>query len=627
MENVLKEKLKSSRRKILKPKSKLNLVEWADKYRFLSAESSSEPGRFKTSRVEAARGPMLAVTNPQIVKITIQASTQLLKTEIINNIVAYHIHQDPCPMIVMQPTISLAETWSEDRLTPMIRDTPVLREQVVEKKSRDSGNTKDKKSFPGGYVAMIGANSPTELASRPVRLVLCDEVDKYPRSAGKEGDPIKLISERSATFWNSKIVHVCSPTNEGDSRISEEYLLSDQRIFETPCCHCNHVHEMQWTSVSWEDGKPETALYYCPECGESVSEAQRIQSIQKGVWRATVPKIKDHAGFKVSKMASPWETMPQLAKKYEEAKDDPLKMKTFINTQLAETYKETGDAPEWQRLYRNRENYEIGVVPSAVVLLTMGVDVQKDRIELEVVGWCRDRISFSVDYQVLEGDTDKEEVWDKLEDAFNYFYPTAGGGELPLKAMAIDTGYRTSEVYKFCRRFSPSRVFPVKGSDALATPVGSVTAVDVKKKDGKREKRGLKLWSVGVSFLKSELYSLLGKEPPLEAEDDYPKGYCHFPEYDQEFFKMMTAEELREEKDKYGRLRKVWCKIRERNESLDCRVYNIFLSYVLKLHKASPERWDKLESEQGNLPNSRRMESTTKSKKKSRVRRRSSDFL
>jgi phage terminase large subunit GpA-like protein len=221
--SALELRLIKSRKATLTPSPRLNLVEWADRYRYLSAEASSIPGRWKTGNVEAARGPMLAVTDPRVRKITVMGPTQLLKTELINNVVGYFIDQDPAPMIVMQPTGKMAEAWSKDRLDKMLRDTPALAGRVKDKRSRDSDNTILHKSFPGGHVTVVGSNSPSDLASRPVRVTLCDEVDKYPESAGKEGDPIKLIEERADTFWNSLSIRVCSPTINGRSRIESEY--------------------------------------------------------------------------------------------------------------------------------------------------------------------------------------------------------------------------------------------------------------------------------------------------------------------------------------------------------------------------------------------------------------------
>ena len=381
---------------------------------------------------------------------------------------------------------------------------------------------------------------------------------------------------------------------------------------------------MLFSSVSWPEGKPEEALYYCSHCGESWNELERIHSIQKGKWRATKP-FKGHAGFKVSKLASPFKPMSVLAHKYEEAKGDPNMMKTFVNTQLAETYKETGEVPKWEGLYRRREKYPIGKVPAPGVVLLMGVDIQKDRIEFEVVAVCRNRRTYSIDYRVLDGDTARDEVWDKLESCIWETYQHESGKYLPIHKVAIDTGYRTTRVYQFCRKFSPNMVYPVKGSDNLMTPVGTQKSVDVNQ-HGKNLRRGLKLWHVGTSVLKNELYSMLQKEEPLDVES-FPPGYCHFPEYDEEYFKMLTAEELRKEKDKNGRERLYWCKIRERNEVLDCRVYVLFLTYVMSLHKYKDHHWDNLESKMGISSNFRRMESIEPQKKKIKIKRKSSDWI
>jgi phage terminase large subunit GpA-like protein len=223
--------------------------------------------------------------------------TQLLKTELLNNVVAYFIDQDPAPMIVMQPTGKMAEAWSKDRLDKMLRDTPALAGRVKDKRSRDSDNTILHKSFPGGHVTVVGSNSPSDLASRPVRITLCDEVDKYPASAGAEGDPIKLIEERADTFWNSLSIRVCSPTVQGRSRIETEYELSDKRVFCGKCPHCEELEVLKWDNVQWLDTDPEgTAAYHCSLCKTAWSEQNRLDAISNGEYKATAP-FKGHAGL------------------------------------------------------------------------------------------------------------------------------------------------------------------------------------------------------------------------------------------------------------------------------------------------------------------------------------------
>lgn len=583
--------------KILLPPPKLTLVEWADNYRILSRESSSEPGPWETNRVEVARGPMLAVTDSRVHTITVMACTQLLKTELINNIVGYFIHLDPSPLIVMQPTEKLARAWSQDRLDKMIRDTPVLAEQF-ENKTRDASNTILHKEFPGGHITVVGANAPSDLASRPVRVVLCDETDKYPVSAGKEGDPIKLISERSTTFWNALKVHVCSPTIEGRSRIQSEYEMSDQRIYEVPCPHCKNRQELKWSQVKWEDNDPNTAEYFCEKCGEAWTETDRLDAIQCGTWRATAP-FHGHAGFRVNKLASPWEALSKIVEKFLDSKREPEKLKVFINTQLAETWKEKGDAPEWQRIYERREPYAIGSVPDGVVFLTAGVDVQEKRIEVEVVGWGKDKQSWSIQEYIFEGNTASEgdevhgEVWKKLDGLLGETWETKDGHQLPISVMAVDSGYQTQTVYNWCRKHPINRVIAIKGSDRQTILMNHGSLVDVKK--GHRiSRRAFKVFTLGVNILKTELYGWLRLPMPI-GNETFPPGYCHFPEYADEFFQQLTAETL-VKKVVNGQPNFHWEKTRERNEALDRRIYARAAASYFGMDRFREQQWAQISS-------------------------------
>ena len=457
MGSVLALKIRQLIAETLKPPPKLNLVQWADRFRYLSRESSSEPGSWETARVEVARGPMMAVTNSKTHTVTIMCCTQLMKTELLNNIIRYFTHLDPAPILMLLPTEKLAKGWSTERLDKMIRDTPVLAETFGAKKSRDSINTILKKQFPGGFLAIVGANAPTDLSSRPIRILLCDEVDKYPLSAGHEGDPIKLVTERTDTFWNALKVHTCSPTIEGRSRIAMEYEQSDKRVYHVPCPHCKAYDEMQWKQVQWEKGKPETAQYFCQHCGEAWSEADRLKAIQRGKWVATAP-FKGHAGFRANKLISPWKPLTFLAAKFLEAKAGGTEtLKVFVNTQLAETWKEKGDAPEWERIYERRELYKIGTVPERVLFLTAGVDIQNKRIEVEVTGWGRGKESWSIDKRVFDGDTATDDSddspWKKLDALLNETWGNEAGQYFGITVMAVDSGYRTQVVYNWCRKY------------------------------------------------------------------------------------------------------------------------------------------------------------------------------
>lgn len=567
-------------------------MEWADRYRYLSQESSSIPGRWKTSTVEVARGPMLAVTDPRVKKITVMGPTQLMKTELLNNIVGYFIHQDPSPIIVMQPTGKMAEAWSKDRLDKMLRDTPVLKDSVKEKRSRDSDNTILHKSFPGGHITIVGSNSPSDLAMRPVRIVLCDEVDKYPASAGHEGDPIKLIEERSATFWNALSVRVCSPTVEGASNIEREYLLSDQRVFHGLCPFCNEPENLKWGQVHWDkDNIEETTHYECSHCHNKWFDGERIQAIAKGYYIAQAP-FNGHAGFRCNKLASPWQPLYILVQKWLEAQESTEKLKTFINTQLAETWKERGEKPDYMRLYERREQYHPNEIPEGVVFLTAGADVQKDRIEVEIVGWGRDKQSWSIDYRVIMGQTHLKETWDNLTDLLNEKWRNTNGLDLEIQMLAVDSGFNTQHVYEWVRDKSAARVRAIKGSDSLSTMFGHPKDIDLNSK-GTKLRRACKIWPVGVSIIKTEIYGYLSMHG---AGDDgkYRPGFCHFPQYDEEHFKRLCSEQLMRKKVN-GRDVFYWSKYYERNEQLDCRVYARAAAAMFGLDRMKSTDFDYLE--------------------------------
>jgi phage terminase large subunit GpA-like protein len=534
---------------------------------------------------------MLAATDESVKQLTIMSCSQLLKSELINNVIAYHIVNDPCPTILMQPTVSMAESYSKDRIDPMIKESPALFELVKEKKSRDSQNTILHKVFPGGQLTMIGANSPSELASRPIRLVLCDEVDRYPESAGEEGDPINLIWERSATFINRKLICCSTPTIQGRSRIERLYELSDMRVHCAVCPHCEHGEELKFENVKWQDNDPETAKYVCPACHIPWTETERQRAVQNGYYQANAP-FKGHAGFKVTKLSSPWEPVSVLAKKFLEARKNPQMLKVFFNTQLAETWVERGEVPDFKRLYERREQYPINEIQPGVMFLTAGSDVQKDRIEVEIVGWGKDKQSWSIDYRVIMGETSTEAPWKELDKLLNETWTSPDGRDLQIRMFTIDSGFNTQHVYNWVKGHPASRVRAIKGSDGLQMMSGTPKDVELRK-DGTRLTRASKSWPVGSSVIKEELYSWLRLDG---AGDDgvFAPGFCHFPQYDEEYFKRLCSEQLMKKIiNKHVKFR--WEKIHERNEALDCRVYARAAAHMFGMDRMTSVDWDVLE--------------------------------
>ena len=386
---------------LIKPPPHLKISQWADKFRILSSESSSEAGKFETSRALFQKEIMDSINDPAINEIVVMSCSQVGKTEILLNAIGYYIAYEPAPILVVQPTLEMARAWSQDRLAPMIRDSSILKYKVADVKSKDSANTVLHKVFNGGHITACGANSPASLASRPIKIVLCDEIDRYPPTAGSEGDPVLLAKRRSATFWDSKLVLTSTPTVKGNSQIENAYYESDQRKFYVPCKKCKKKQTLKWSQVKWEKDKPETAKYICEHCEKKWDNLDRVNSISKGSWKAT-EKFNGRAGFFLNGLYSPWVTLEEAVGEFLRAKKQPETLRVFVNTYLGETWEDEGERIDDLGLYERREDYTF---PEEVILLTAGVDIQDDRIEVEVVGWGLEEETWSIDYHIIYGDT------------------------------------------------------------------------------------------------------------------------------------------------------------------------------------------------------------------------------
>ena len=292
----------------------MTVSEWADAYRMLSPEASAEAGKWRTDRAPYQKEIMDAVSDDKCYKVVIMSSAQVGKSEIILNMIGYHIDYDPAPIMYVLPTDSMAATFSKDRVGPMIRDTPSLKEKVNDSKSRDSGNTIFHKKFNGGHLTFIGANAPSQLASRPIRVLLADEIDRFPDSAGAEGDPLQLAIKRTTTFWNRKIIEVSTPTIKGVSKIEKEYESSSMEHLNVACPHCGKYQTYEWEQLKFEhkSGTKEFKLlgYKCRHCGKI--EREVIWKRQKIKWIAEHPEIKDVRGFHLNELASPWKSWEEI---------------------------------------------------------------------------------------------------------------------------------------------------------------------------------------------------------------------------------------------------------------------------------------------------------------------------
>ncbi|MGO4890302.1 phage terminase large subunit family protein [Anaerobacillus sp. MEB173] len=567
-------------KEILSPPPDLTVSEWADAYRKLSSESSAEPGQWRTDRAPYQREILDSVNDPEIEKIVIMASAQVGKTELILNAVGYHIDFDPAPILLMQPTEALAKSFSKERLAPMLRDSPALKHKVADVKTRDGGNTTLQKSFAGGYIALVGANAPSGLASRPIRILLADEVDRFPVSAGTEGDPLSLAEKRTNNFYNRKKIMVSTPTIKGASRIEAEYELSTQEHWNLPCPSCDEYQPLRWAQIHFD-----SVTHACKHCGSMHNEYE--WKAGKGKWIADKP-VAESRGFHLNELVSPWRKWKEIIRDFLEAKrKGPEAMKVWVNTSLGETWEEEGDQLEEDDLLKRSEGYRADV-PEGVKVLTAAVDVQDNRFEIEVVGWGADKESWGIQYHTIFGDLKSKQIWNELDEFLSRTWSNEDGNHFGIACTCIDSGgHYTQEVYRFVSPRESRRIFAIKGEGTTGQYIPLINGVTKKK----REK--VNLFRIGVDEGKAKVMSRL-------KINEVGPGYCHFPidrGYNLDYFKGLTAEKM-VKRYKNGVVYFVWQKVRERNEPIDLRVYNTAALEIInpnleKEYKSDPKQQKK----------------------------------
>jgi phage terminase large subunit GpA-like protein len=583
------------------PPPKQTLSEWAEENFVLSPEYSAVTGKLKLYKFQ--RGILDSFTDPYVREIVCKTATQMIKTLFQQIAIAYIIARDPGPILAAQPTETDAETFSKERLAPMIRDCECLHRKISEQKRGKSDNTTLHKMFPGGSLSLIGAQTAGNFSRRSIRYFFADERDKWPKNVGKEGDGYSLGVKRQATFRSrAKRVQTCSPTIEGDSQIAAAYDESDQRKFWVPCPACGEYQVLRWgdqekdaPGVKWDSSDPSgTARYHCEHCPALWNDVERWEACERGEWRAERP-FRGIAGFWISELYSPWRRLGELVTDFLAKKDDPILLQTFVNTSLAETWKQQGEAPAWEVLLSRREEYRLGEVPPGVLFLTAGVDVQKTWIQGHVWGWGRQRQRWLIDRFYLDGDPFSRPVWDMLESQLYETYRNSAGNTFEIVRMAVDSGHATNEVYQWSRQHL-GKVMAVDGRASGTALVGFPSSVDVTIA-GKKVKHGAKLWPVNVSMAKLELYGALLQERPKKGEP-FPPGWVHTPiDTPDEFFQQITAEHLTYT-TKRGYRKPEWIKTGP-NHDLDCANYARAAAYVIGADRAAEDDWDFLETKVG----------------------------
>lgn len=473
---------------VFRPRVRMPLLQWAETRRYLSPEANAlaadagAPVRYSSALTPYHREVMHALSDPRTEWVTCKFPSQDGKTEIANNFIGWRIDLEPGPMLSLQPTGKMAETWSKDRLAPMLRDSPTLRGKVRDARSRDAENTILHKKFPGGHLTAAGSNSPAELASRPIRDLVVDEVDRCAKSAGTEGDSIGLAVRRTTTFRRGKKLLISSPTIKDASRIDAEYQLGTREEWFVPCPHCGEYQFLVWGKpelaygLKWDGNDPKTAHYVCSECGAVILEHEKGWMIENGQWVAQNPSAGPHRrSFWKNALTSNLVSWWKLVEEWFAVQGDPLRLQQFINTVLCELWdplngKEIkGDS----LIARQGLGYpEDGSLPPAVAVLTRSVDVQDDRLETAVWGWGQGEEAWLIEWELIEGDPGTPTPWRELEVQRARTYKNAAGVVLRPQVTFIDSGgHHSKAVYSYVRTRQRSNVFAIKGSSLQGAPL------------------------------------------------------------------------------------------------------------------------------------------------------------
>lgn len=613
-----------------RPPLQQTLSTWAEENFHLSSEYSASSSNLHLFGWQ--RAIFDSFTDPSVEQSVLMVSTQSVKTIFIQAAIAYIVDRDPGPILLIQPNDDDARTFSKERLSPMFRDNEFLGAKIYDAKG-DTQSTLTGKLFNGGSLSLVGAMAPGNLARRTIRYLLCDEIDKYPISAksgrvsgGGEGDPVRLAMERQATYQSrKKTILCCSPTVESTSRIGKAYATSDQRKPWVPCKKCKQTQIMRWSQVRWSssvprDKQPSTAYYECVHCHAHWNDADRRDAAEKSVWIADKP-FNGIAGFWLSQLYTPWKKLSELVENFLQVKDIPSELQVFVNTVLAEQWKDAGDMPDHEVLMGRREHYPYGeeaIIPQRALFLTAFTDVQDSppRLETEVVAWGRNRECWSVAYEVTQVFTDTgdaypvtaKKVWDKLDETVlqrNWLHES--GKYLPILAHGIDTGHRPKPVYEFARRHTQAAYNPTSGLrlTGIRTVVPTKGTPDdlrilktTSKEDATRKRQGVRIIHIGTHAAKQELFDILrGIKPNPDGRtlSGNPVYACrHHPMYEESYFHALTAE-ARVVDEKTGKV--TYEKRRSRNEALDCAVGNRAMSAVVGIDRFTEEQWETMEKQ------------------------------
>ena len=443
----------------LSPPEQLTVSEWAEKYRMLDSKSSAMPGPWSNDITPYLTGVMDEFNNYETEKIIFVKPTQIGGTEALQNMIGYIVMQDPSPTMIVYPTDTLAKSVSENRLQPMLKATPEIAKKF------DENSSLLELQFDSMYISLTGSNSPSGLASKPIRFLMMDEVDKYPGASSKEADPIKLATERTKTFHNKKIYITSTPTLKTGHIWKEKEAADIEKHFFVPCPHCGEYIEFKFQNIRFPDDegmsyadRAEFATYVCQECGCLITDNDKHNMLKLGEWRTVRHNTKyvRNVAFWINTLYSPFVRWSDIAKEFLVSKDDPEDLQNFVNSWLAEAWEDTKLKTSAELVLERQTELPAYVVPQWTKLLTAGVDVQENSLYWSIRAWGE----FLTSQNIAHGQSLSFEEIDRI---MNMQYMTEEGDPMVVNLCLIDSGDQTDIVYDFCALHS-DYALPVKGS-------------------------------------------------------------------------------------------------------------------------------------------------------------------
>ena len=457
------------------------------------------------------RGIADALADPALERVSLVKSARSGFTTLLTGLIAHHVVNDPAAMLVVLPTESDCRDYMASDIEPIFAASPALRGVLGEPGRNEAGRNRiAHRMFEGGSLKVVAARAPRNLRRHTARILLIDEADAA--EVGAEGNPLMLAEKRTLSFDNRKIIVGSTPLDADTSHVLRAYEQSDQRVFEVPCPSCGACTEIKWANIEWQDGKPDTAAFRCPHCNDLIDHACKTAMVEAGQWSVTKPEVKGHAGFRLNALVSllPNASWAKLAAEFLQAKDDADELRVFVNTVLAEGWRDAVDDVDDAALATRAEPFSLDDIPPDVLAITVGVDVQDDRLEATTVGWSKIGDAFILDHRAIYGAPDTDEAWLDLDEHLKCRWRHPHGGSLKVDAACIDAGsgshYDTVE--RFCRARTSRRVFAIKGAAGFGRP--AIT---------RSRSKGRILFLVGVDGIKSGILGKLAKGRAIRFSD------------------------------------------------------------------------------------------------------------